>query len=47
MTKYTAHMSGIADNRGKDFKRRGITGQNRDFAPAIVLQCAQMMKTMG
>lgn len=28
-------MLGIADNHVKDFKRRGMTGQNRDFAPAI------------
>lgn len=28
-------MLSAADNQIKDFKRRGMTGQNRDFAPAI------------
>lgn len=34
---YSAYefMLNAADNQIKDFKRRGMTGQNRDFAPAI------------
>lgn len=28
-------MLSAAENQIKDFKRRGMSGQNRDFAPAI------------
>lgn len=37
-------MLGVADNQIKDFKRRDMTGQNLDFAPAIetnrIVMCA-------